>query len=141
MWIFWTLLKELSRKLKRNHLTLQYIFLTLLFKKTKKLEKPHADTNSRLLKTFVNKINTGLFDNENLKKYHLGIKKFHLNMKGNILFAKNLLNFIEGSWNFRSERDIFKEESGASHEFWNQTLKSLLRISAVVLSTNWYSKK
>ena len=48
-----------------------------------------------------------------MKENHLGIKKLHLNRKGNTLFAKNLLNFIEGNLNFRSEKDIFKEENGA----------------------------
>ena len=31
-----------------------------------------------------------------LKKRHLGIKELHLNRKGNSIFAKNLIQFIEG---------------------------------------------
>ena len=51
-----------------------------------------------------------------MKENYLGIKKLHLNRKGNTLFAKNLLNFIEGNWNFWSEGDVFKEENGASDD-------------------------
>ena len=51
-----------------------------------------------------------------MKKNYLGIKRLHLNRKGNTLFAKNLLDFVEGNRNFRSEKDIFKEENGASDD-------------------------
>ena len=51
-----------------------------------------------------------------MKENHLGTKKLHLNTKGNTLFAKNLLNFTEGNWNFRSGRDVFKEENGAPYD-------------------------
>ena len=111
MWIFWTRLKKLLIKLKRNHLTLQHLFLISLLEKTEIIW-----TNLALIQTqgFCKQKNIGLIDNKNLKENHLGIKKLHLNKKGNTLFAKNLLNFIEGNWNFRSERDVFKEENGAS---------------------------
>ena len=36
-------------------------------------------------------------NHDNVKENHLGVKKLHLNRKGNSVFAKNLLNFIEGS--------------------------------------------
>ena len=53
MWIFWTMFKKLPVKLKRNHLSLQYIFLILLFEKNrKKLEKSQADIKLRLKKNF-----------------------------------------------------------------------------------------
>ena len=53
MWIFWTMFKKLPVKLKRNHLTLQYFFLILLFEKNrKKLEKSQADIKLRLKKNF-----------------------------------------------------------------------------------------
>ena len=45
--------KKLPVKLKRNHLSLQYIFLILLFEKNrKKLEKSQADIKLRLNKNF-----------------------------------------------------------------------------------------
>ena len=47
-----------------------------------------------------------------MKENHLDIKKLLLNKKGNTLFGKNLLNFIEGNWNFRSKRGICQEENG-----------------------------
>ena len=53
MWIFWTMFKKLPVKLKRNHLTLQYFFLILLFEKNrKKLEKSQADIKLRLKQNF-----------------------------------------------------------------------------------------
>ena len=50
---------------------------------------------------------------------------------------KNLLNFIAGNWNFRSERDIFKEENSASDDstvLQSDVKKSLenIRISNVL---------
>ena len=55
-----------------------------------------ADTNSQL-KNFCKQKNIKLILNNNLKEEHLGIKKLHLNRKGNTVFARNLLNFIEGN--------------------------------------------
>ena len=55
-----------------------------------------ADANSRL-KNFYKQKNIKLILNDNLKEEHLGIKKLHLNRKGNTVFARNLLNFIEGN--------------------------------------------
>ena len=60
------------------------------------LEKMRTDTNSQL-KNFCNKKNIQLILNDNIKAEHLGIKKLHLNRKGNSIFAKNLLNIIEGN--------------------------------------------
>ena len=55
-----------------------------------------ADTNSQL-KNFCKQKNIKLILNNNLKEEHFGIKKLHLNRKGNTVFARNLLNFIEGN--------------------------------------------
>ena len=56
MWIFWTMFKKLSVKLKRNHLTLQYIFLILLFEKTEKTGKISGWYKVKAIKkTFVSK--------------------------------------------------------------------------------------
>ena len=60
------------------------------------LEKMRADTNSRL-KNFCNQKNIHLILKDNIKEEHLGIKKLHLNRKNNSIFAKNLLNVIEGN--------------------------------------------
>ena len=72
-------------------------FSKIIFRKDKKnLEKTRADTNSRL-KNFCRQKKINLISNDNIKEEHLGIKKLHLNRKGNSIFAKNLLNFIEGN--------------------------------------------
>ena len=73
-------------------------FSDIVFRKDKKknIEKMRADTNSRLRNCCKQK-NIKLILNDNLKEDHLGIKKLHWNRKGNTVFAKNLLNFIEGS--------------------------------------------
>ena len=72
-------------------------FSNIIFRKDKKnLEKTRADTNSRL-KNFCRQKKINLISNDNIKEEHLGIKKLHLNRKGNSIFAKNLLNFIEGN--------------------------------------------
>ena len=56
----------------------------------------NADTNSRL-KYFCNQRNIHLILKDNIKENHFGIKKLYLNRKGNNIFAKNLLNIIEGN--------------------------------------------
>ena len=72
-------------------------FSSIIFRKDKKnLEKTRAGTNSRLKEICWQK-NLNLISNDNIKEEHLGIKKLHLNRKGNNIFAKNLLNFIEGN--------------------------------------------
>ena len=68
-----------------------------VFEKPEKKWKNLALIQTQGLKIFVSKKNIGLINNENLKENYLGIKKLHLNKKVNTLFAKNLLNFIEGN--------------------------------------------
>ena len=55
-----------------------------------------ADTNFRL-KNFCNQKNIHLILNDNTKEDYLGIKKLHLNRESNSIFAKDLLNVIEGN--------------------------------------------
>ena len=63
--------KKLSIKLKRNHPTLQYRFLILLFKNTeKKIGKSRADAISRL-KNYCKQKNTGVIAKENLMENRL----------------------------------------------------------------------
>ena len=107
--------KTVNKTKKKPANTVISFSIIIIRKDRRNLEKSHADTNSRL-KNFCKQKNIGLIDDENLKENQLGIKKLHLNRKGNILFAKNLLKFIEDNWNFRSETDIFKEENGASDD-------------------------
>ena len=38
-----------------------------------------------------------LIVNNNLKENHLAKKKLHLNRKGDSIYAKNLIDFIEGN--------------------------------------------
>ena len=53
-------------------------------------------------------------DNDNIKEEHLGIQKLYLNRKGNSIFAKNLLNFIEGNWDISPLGDSYYESECAS---------------------------
>ena len=62
--------------------------------------------NHILLKNLCEEKNIKL-SNDNIKEEHLGIKKLHLNRKGNIVFAKKLINFIEGNWDFSSLGDSY----------------------------------
>ena len=72
-------------------------FPNMIIRKDKKnLEKLRDDTNSRLQNYFFQK-NLRLVIHDNIKESHLGVKKLHPNRNGNNVFAKNLLNFIEGS--------------------------------------------
>ena len=73
----------------RNPVTIENI----IFRKHK---RNIEETNSRL-KNFSKENNIRLLSNDNIKEEHLGIKNLHLNRKYNSVFAKNLLNFIEGS--------------------------------------------
>ena len=89
------LLNKTVNKTKKKPANTVISFSIIIIRKDRRnLEKSHADTNSRL-KNFCKQKNIRLIDDENLKENQLGIKKLHLNRKGNILFAKNLLKFIE----------------------------------------------
>ena len=68
----------------------------MIRKDKKNLEKLRGDANSRI-KNYCSQKNLRLINHDNIKENHLGVKKLHLNRKGNSVFAKNLLNFIEGS--------------------------------------------
>ena len=84
-------------KTKQKSPNTEISFSNLIIRKDKKnLEKLRADTNSRL-KNYCSQKNLRLINHDNIKENHLGVKKLHLNRKGNSVFAKNLLNFIEGS--------------------------------------------
>ena len=89
--------KKIANKTNKTSPNTVLTFSSIIFRKDKKnLEKTRADTNSRL-KHFCRQKNINLISNDNIKEEHLGIKKLHLNKKGNSIFAKNLLNFIEGN--------------------------------------------
>ena len=49
-----------------------------------------------------------------------------------------MLNFIEGSWNFRSERYIFKEENGAFDD--STVLQSDVKKSLKIIRINNINK-
>ena len=89
--------KKDSKKTNKISPNTVLTFSSIIFQKVKKnLEKTRADTNS-WLKHFWWQKNINLISNDNIKEEHLGIKILHLNRKGNSIFAKNLLNFIEGN--------------------------------------------
>ena len=50
-------------------------------------------------------------------------------MKSNTFFVKNLLNFIEGHWNFFFEGDLFQEENLVSNDstVWNSDVREFLK--------------
>ena len=89
--------KKIVNKIKKKSPNTVVTFSNIIVRKDKRnLEKARADTNSRL-KNFCRQKNINLIPNDNIKEEHLGVKKLHLNRKGNSVFAKNLLNFIEGN--------------------------------------------
>ena len=89
--------KKIVNKIKKKSPNTVVTFSNIIVRKDKRnLEKARADTNSRL-KNFCRQKNINLIPNDNIKEEHLGVKKLHLNRKGNSIFAKNLLNFIEGN--------------------------------------------
>ena len=90
-------IKKIVTKTKQKSPNTEISFSNIIIRKDKKnLEKLRADTNSRL-KNYCSQKNLRLINHDNIKENHLGVKKLHLNRKGNSVFAKNLLNFIEGS--------------------------------------------
>ena len=92
-----TNVKKIVNKVNKTSPDNLQSFSDIVFRKDKKnIEKMRADTNYRL-KNFCKQKNIKLILNDNLKEEHLGIKKLHLNRKGNTVFARNLLNFIEGN--------------------------------------------
>ena len=89
--------KKIVNKVNQTSPNTVLTFSNIIVRKDKKnLEKTRADTNSRL-KNFCRQKEINLISNDNIKEDHLGIKKLHLNRKGNSVFAKNLLNYIEGN--------------------------------------------
>ena len=90
-------IKKIVTKTKQKSPNTVISFSNLIIRKDKKnLENLLADTNSRL-KNYCSQKSLRLINHDNIKENHLGVKKLHLNRKGNSVFAKNLLNFIEGS--------------------------------------------
>ena len=90
--------KKIVNKTNKTFPDTVLTFSNIIFRKDKKnLEKARADTNSRLKNFCRQKKINNFISNDNLKEEHPGIIKLHLNRKGNDIFAKNLLNFIEGN--------------------------------------------
>ena len=87
--------KIVNKTKKKSPNTVISFSNTIVRKGRRNLENKRSDTNARL-KNYCSQKNIDLINNNNLKENHLGIKKLHLKRKGNTLFAKNLLNFIEG---------------------------------------------
>ena len=90
--------KKIVNKTNKTFPDTVLTFSNIIFRKDKKnLKKTRADTNSWLKNFCRQKKMNNFISNDNLKEEHLGIKKLHLNRKVNYIFAKNLLNFIEGN--------------------------------------------
>ena len=89
-------------------------FSNIIRKDKRNIEKTRADTNSRL-KNFCMQKNIDFLSNENIKEEHLGIKKLHRNRKGNSIFAKNLLNCINGNLDFNLLGDNISETENVSN--------------------------
>ena len=70
----------------------------------------------------------------------MGVKKLRLNRKGSSSFAKNVLNFIEGSWIFNYEGDSFSKDNCVSNDstFSQSDVKKALKDIRTVIWTNWY---
>ena len=90
--------KKIVNKTNKTFPDTVLTFSNIIFRKDKKnLKKTRADTNTWLKNFCRQKKMNNFISNDNLKDEHLGIKKLHLNRKVNYIFAKNLLNFIEGN--------------------------------------------
>ena len=92
--------KKIVNKTNKTSPNTVLTFSNIIFRKDKKNLKSRADANSRL-KNFCRQKKINLISNDNIKEEHLGVKKLHLNRIGNSIFAKNLLNFIEGNRDIR----------------------------------------
>ena len=89
--------KKIVNKKKKKSPNTKLRFSDIIIRTDKKnLGKPRIDTNARL-KNFCKQRNLDLIVNSNLKENHLAKKKLHLNRKGDSIFAKNLIDFIEGN--------------------------------------------
>ena len=111
--LLWNVKKIVNKTNKTSPKTV-LTFSNIIFRKDRNnLEKTRADTNSRW-KNFCRQKDINLISNDNIKEEYLGIKKRHLNRKGNGIFAKNLLNFIEGNWDVSLLRDSYYETENAS---------------------------
>ena len=89
--------KKIVNKTKKKSPNTKLCFSDTIIRTDKKtLEKPRVDTDARL-KNFCKQKNLDLIVNNNLKENHLAQKKLRLNRKGDSIFAKNLIDFIEGN--------------------------------------------
>ena len=87
-----------------------------------------------------------LINKDDLKVNHPGIKKLDLNRKSYSIFARNLLNFIEGYLNCNYEGDLFHKENcvsndpTVSHSYFKNALKgTLMQIwkSVNIIAITW----
>ena len=70
-------------------------FSSIIIRKDEKhVEKPLADTNTRL-KNYCRQKGISFIENSNIKESHLRKKKLHLDKTGKSFFAKNLINYIK----------------------------------------------
>ena len=125
-----TNVKKIVNKVKKTSPDTVISFSDIVFRKDKKknIEKTRADTKSRL-RNFYKQKNIKLILNDHLKEEHLGIKKLHWSRKGNTVFAKNLLNFIEGNSFLNPSGDTCNEVENVSNpQLRFQMLKRLLEM-------------
>ena len=90
----------------------------------KNLEKTRTNASSRL-KNLCQQRNITLISNDNIKAERLGIKNLHLNRKGNSIFAKNLLNFIEGNWDICPLGDSYYQTENVSDTIISNAKRTL----------------
>ena len=87
-----------------------------------------------------------LINKDDLKVNHPGIKKLDLNRKSYSIFARNLLNFVEGYLNCNYEGDLFHKENCVSNDptvlhsdFKNALKGTLMQIwkSVNIIAITW----
>ena len=100
--------KKIVNKTNKTSPNTVLTFSNIIFRKDKKNLKSRVDANSRL-KNFCRQKKINLISKDNMKEEHLGVKKLHLNRIGNSIFAKSLLNFIEGNRDIRPLLDSYYE--------------------------------
>ena len=108
--------KEIVNKTSKTFSDTVLTFSNIIFRKDKKnLEKTRADTNPRLKNFCRQKKINNFISNDSLKEEHPRIIKLHLNRKGNDIFAKNLLDFIEGNRDISPLGDSYYESENSSN--------------------------
>ena len=90
--------KKNIKLVKRFSPQTKLVFSSLFVRKDKQnINKEVLDTNARL-RNFCNQKSIDHINNTNIKENHMSIKKLHINKRDNLVFAQDLLRYLQSKY-------------------------------------------